>query len=65
MTVISSDYNHSDGTEDRFFGIGSVNGIAIVATAYTERHRIRIISARLASNAEEKIYNEYCRKLNS
>ncbi len=69
MTIISSDnrfgYNHSKPEEDRMFGIGSVNGVAIVATAFTERQRIRIISARLASPTEERVYYEYCRRLNS
>ena len=59
------DYLHSDSEEDRMFGIGNVNGVAIVATAFTERQRIRIISARLASPAEEKVYYEYCKRLNS
>lgn len=59
------DYNHSDLYEDRIFGIGSVNGLAVVATAFTERQRIRIISARLASPSEERVYYEYCKRLNS
>ncbi len=59
------DHNHSDLDEDRMFGIGSVNGVAVVATAFTERQRIRIISARLASPSEERVYYEYCRRLNS
>ena len=59
------DYQHSSVTEDRMFGIGSVNGVAIVAAAFTERQRIRIISARLASPFEEKVYHEYCKRLNS
>ena len=59
------DYLHSDPDEDRMFGIGSVNGVAIVATAFTERQRVRIISARLASSSEERVYHEYCRRLNS
>ena len=58
------DYLHSDATEDRMVGIGSVNGIAIVTIAFTERQRIRLISARLASPKEEKVYYEYYRRLN-
>lgn len=58
------DYLHSDESEDRMFGIGIVNGVAVVATAFTERQRIRIISARLASPTEEKVYYEYCKRLN-
>ena len=59
------DYLHSGADEDRMFGIGSVNGIAVVATAFTERQRIRLISARLASPMEEKVYYDYCKRLNS
>ena len=58
------DYLHSDATEDRMVGIGSVIGIAIVTIAFTERQRIRLISARLASPKEEKVYYEYYRRLN-
>ena len=59
------DYLHSDADEDRMIGIGTVNGIAVVTTAFTERQRIRLISARLASPKEEKVYYEYCKRLNS
>ena len=59
------DYLHSDAVEDRIIGIGSVNGIAIVTIAFTERERIRLISCRLASPTEEKVYYEYYKRLNS
>ena len=59
------DYLHSDANEERMIGIGTVNGISIVKTAFTERQRIRLISARLASPTEEKVYYEYYRRLNS
>jgi len=59
------DYNHSDDSEDRMFGLGSVNGIVIIAVAFAERTRIRIISARLASPMEEKVYYENYRRFNS
>jgi uncharacterized DUF497 family protein len=40
------DASHS-GTEDRYFGIGCINGIIFVVVFYTERNnRIRIFSAR-------------------
>lgn len=58
------DHLHSDATEDRMIGIGTVNGIAIVTIAFTERKRIRLISARLASPTEERVYYEYCKRLN-
>ena len=59
------DYRHSDFYEDRMIGIGSVNGNIVVTTVFTERKRIRIISARLASPYEENVYYEYCRRINS
>ena len=47
---------HSD-TEDRYNTIGMVNDILFVV--YTERsERIRIISARLATRMERKLYND-------
>ena len=59
------DKEHSFENEDRFFGLGSVNGIVVVAASYTEKERIRIISARLASPKEEEAYNEFCKKADS
>ena len=59
------DHLHSDENEDRMFGLGTVNGVVVVATAFTERQRIRLISARLASPMEERVYYEYCKRLNS
>lgn len=56
---------HSSEAEDRYFGLGCVQGVIVVATAYTENKRIRIISARLASPKEEEVYNEYCKNINS
>ena len=58
------DKNHSDIGQDRFFGLGCMNGIFIVATSYIENERIHIISARLASPKEKMLYDEYCRKIN-
>lgn len=58
------DKEHSSADEDRFFGLGSVRGIVVVATSYTENYRIRIISARLASPKEEETYNDFCKKNN-
>ena len=59
------DKEHSFEDEDRFFGLGSVEGIVVVATSYIENSRIRIISARLASPKEEEAYNEFCKKAHS
>ena len=59
------DKEHSFEGEDRFFGLGSIQGIVVIATSYIEKNRIRIISARLASPKEEDAYNEFCKKANS
>ena len=56
------DKEHSLENEDRFFGLGSVQGVVVVATSYTERMRTRIISARFASSKEKEFYDEFCKK---
>ncbi|MGI5173270.1 BrnT family toxin [Treponema sp. OMZ 840] len=58
------DKEHSSETEERYFGLGCITGIVVIAASYTETKRIRIISARLASPKEEEIYNEYCKHIN-
>jgi len=58
------DSAHSSEGEDRYFGLGCVQGVVVVAASYTENKRIRIISARLASHKEEEVYNEYCKNIN-
>lgn len=50
------DEKHSSLFETRYVGIGMVNDVAIVTVCYTERKRTRIISARLATENEEKLY---------
>ena len=52
------DLEHSTLNETRIIGIGNINGIIIVTTVFTERERIRIISSRLATKAEEVFYYE-------
>jgi hypothetical protein len=48
------DIEHSD-TEDRYNTIGMVHDIIFVV--YTERHnKIRLISARLATDTERRLY---------
>lgn len=48
------DFEHSD-KEDRFIAIGRVGDILFVV--FTERkENIRLISARLATNAERRLY---------
>jgi len=50
--------NRNDYNEDRFIGIGLLNGNVII-TVWTYRNdRIRIISARQANKNERKIYYE-------
>ena len=52
------DIEHSSLEEERYIGLGESNGAVIVMTAYTERKRIRIISARFATESERKLYYE-------
>ena len=47
---------HSD-REDRFLAIGTVVNVLIVLVVYTERNdKLRIISARPATNKEKELY---------
>ena len=49
------DTSHSSDIEDRYNTIGMVKDVLFVV--YTERHdKIRIISARIATNRERKLY---------
>ena len=50
------DIEHSSLEEERFIGLGESGGAVIVMTAYTERERTRIISARLATESEKELY---------
>jgi len=59
------DKNHSSLNEERYFGLGCIQGVVLVATSYTENSRIRLISARLASPKEEEVYNEFCKSFDS
>ena len=58
------DRKHSD-KEDRYFGIGCLNGILYIIVYYTHRKRIRIISARQADSDEQEEYNDYFKKIKS
>ncbi|UTC55095.1 BrnT family toxin [Treponema sp. OMZ 906] len=50
------DAAHSD-KEDRFLAIGTVLNVLIVLVVYTERNqKVRIISARPATNKEKELY---------
>lgn len=60
------DFNNSHLDEERLKGIGSVEGLMVVFTSFTERGmRTRLISARLATPYEEKKYNERRQHFNS
>lgn len=50
------DTEHSSLKEERYIGLGESGGAVIVMTAYTERKRTRIISARFATESERKLY---------
>ena len=52
------DAEHSSLEEDRFIGLGESGGAVIVMTAYTERKRTRLISARFATESERELYYE-------
>lgn len=58
------DKAHSSESDDRYFGLGYMQEVVVVATSYIENKRIRIISARLASPKEVEVYNEYCKNIN-
>ena len=50
------DTAHSD-REDRFLAIGTVLNVLIVLVVYTEKNeKVRIISARPATNKEKELY---------
>lgn len=52
--------------EDRFNGIGCINGLLVLVTTYTERNgRTRIISAQRADSSLRKVYYDYVEQINS
>jgi uncharacterized protein len=58
LSITISDPDHSD-SEDRFIDIGMSHRMQLLVVSYTERKdKIRIISARLATRAERKNYEE-------
>ena len=50
------DEEHSTLTEQRFLGYGMIGDLLVVTVVYTERNRVRIISARNADDNEEEAY---------
>jgi hypothetical protein len=58
LSITISDPDHSD-YEDRFIDIGMSHRMQLLVVSYTERKdKIRIISARRATRAERKNYEE-------
>ena len=58
LSVTISDPDHS-GSENRFIDIGMSHRMQLLVVSYTERKdKIRIISARRATRAERKNYEE-------
>ena len=56
ITISDPDHSHS---EHRFIDIGMSHRMQLLVVSYTERQdRIRIISARQATRAERKSYEE-------
>ena len=58
LSITISNPDHSD-SEDRFIDIGVSHRMQLLVVSYTERKdKIRIISARRATRAERKNYEE-------
>ena len=58
LSITISDPDHSNA-EDRFIDIGMSHRMQLLVVSYTERKdKIRIISARRATKAERKNYEE-------
>ena len=58
LSITIADPDHSD-SEDRFIDIGMSHRMQLLVVTYTERKdKIRIISARRATRAERKNYEE-------
>jgi hypothetical protein len=58
LSITIADPDHSN-SEDRFIDIGMSHRMQLLVVSYTERKdRIRIISARRATRAERKSYEE-------
>ena len=51
--------------EDRYTGLGCIRGVLVIITTFTERERIRIVSARRADKGDKEVYNGYVGKINA
>ena len=56
------DFAHSSLDETRYIGTAKVNGFSVIISCYTERERIRIISARASTKEEERFYEQWCKQ---
>ena len=56
------DFAHSSLDETRYIGMAKINGFSVIVSCYTERERIRIISARASTNEEERFYEQWCKQ---
>ena len=56
------DFAHSSLDETRYFGMAKINGFTVIVSSYTGRERIRIISARISTKEEEKLYEKWCKQ---
>ena len=57
LKIILPDLYHSD-KEERWLAIGFVSRVLFVVFAERNENNIRIISARIATKAEERLYND-------
>jgi len=48
--------------EDRYYGMGCLNGVLCIIAFYTLRKRTRVISARQADDEEREEYYDYFKK---
>ncbi len=62
--LVRYDAKHSS-SEERWNGIGCINGLLVLVTTFTESDRTRIISAQRADNEVKEVYYDYIKKINS
>ena len=56
------DWKNSTLEENRYIGIGKIDGFTVVSSCYTDRKgRTRIINARIATSKEERDYEQWCK----
>lgn len=51
--------------ENRYTGLGCINDVLVIVTTFTERERIRIVTARRADKDDREAYDGYVKKLNA